>query len=137
MGACLDDQVAGAQLLVPRAAKVVEMIEAHWGGLVTFATHRDIAPDNNAAERALRPEVLLPKNCGGSGAPWTAELAGNAFSVIATAGQANLNPLSYLNAYLSACAQAGGKPPLDIARFLAWSASPEDLAAWRAPPPPP
>lgn len=137
MRARLDGQVAGAELLVPRAAKVVEMIERHWGGLVTFATHRHIAPDNNAAERALRPEVLLRKNCGGSGAPWAAELAATAFSVIATAGQANLNPLSYLNAYLSACAEAGGKPPLDIARFLPWSASPEDLAAWRAPPPPP
>jgi len=69
------------------------------------------------------------------GAPWAAELAGNAFSVIATAGGANLNPLSYLNAYLAALAEAGGKPPPDINRFLLWSASAEDLAAWRAPPP--
>jgi len=29
----LDDEVAGAQLLVPRAAKVVEMIDSHWEGL--------------------------------------------------------------------------------------------------------
>jgi len=55
--------------------------------------------------------------------------------VIATAGGANLNPLSYLNAYLVACAEAGGKPPPDINRFLPWSANPEDLAAWQAPPP--
>lgn len=111
------------------------MIDSHWEGQGSFATHPEIAPDNNTAERALRPEVLLRKNCGGSGVPWAAEVAATAFFVIATAGQANLNPLSYLNAYLSACAEAGGKPPADINRFLPWSASPEDLAAWRTPPP--
>jgi len=63
----LDDQVAGARLLVPRAAKNLEMIEAHWEGQGSFATHPEIAPDNNAAERALRPEVLVRNNCGGSG----------------------------------------------------------------------
>jgi hypothetical protein len=66
MRARLDDQVAGARLLVPRAAKNREMIEAHWDGQGTFDTHPKIAPDNTA-ERALRPEVLLPKNCGGTG----------------------------------------------------------------------
>jgi len=80
--------------------------------------------------------VLVRKSCGGSGAPWAAELAARAFSVIATAG-AELNPLSYLSAYLAACAEAGGKPPADINRFLPWPASAADLAAWRAPPPPP
>jgi len=63
----LDDQVAGAGLLVPRAAKNLEMIEAHWDGQGSFATHPETAPDNNTAQRALRPEVLLPKNCRGTG----------------------------------------------------------------------
>jgi len=66
MRARLDDQVAGAQLLVPRAAKNLEMIEAHWDGQGSFATHPEIAPDNNAAERALRPEVLVRNNCRGT-----------------------------------------------------------------------
>ncbi|EQD57793.1 Transposase IS66, partial [mine drainage metagenome] len=70
MRARLDAQVAGAESLVPRAYKVITMIDTHWDGLVTFASHPQIAPDNNSAERALRPEVLLRKNCGGSGAPW-------------------------------------------------------------------
>jgi len=130
----LDAQLACPELLVPRAYKVITMIESHFGGLVTFASHEEIAPDNNPAERALRPEVLLRKNCGGSGAPWAAELAANAFSVIATTRQWDLNPLSYLHAYLGACAKAGGKAPESIVRFLPWSASAEDLATWRAPP---
>ena len=79
--------------------------------------------------------MLLRKNCGGSGAPWAAELAANAFSVIATASQWELNALSYFYAYLSACAEAGGKAPEGIDRFLPWSANAEDLATWRAPPP--
>lgn len=132
----LDAQVGAPELLVPQAAKVVEMIDAHWAGLVSFASHPEIAPDNNAAERALRPEVLLAKNCGGSGVPWAAQLAARAFSVIATAAQAELNPLSYLHAYLSACATAGGKPPAEVTRFLPWSARADDLASWKAPPPP-
>lgn len=131
----LDAQVAEPELLVPRAYKVVTMIEGHWDGLVTFASHEQIAPDNNSAERVLRPEVLLRKSCGGSGAPWAAELAANAFSVIATASQWELNPLSYFHAYLSACGEAGGNSPGNIARFLPWSASAADLARWRAPPP--
>jgi hypothetical protein len=102
----LDAQVAELESQVPRADKVITMIEGHWDGLVTFASHKEIAPDNNSAERVLRPEVLLRKNCGGSGAPWAAELAANAFSVIATPGQWDLNPLSYLHAYLLACAEA-------------------------------
>lgn len=135
MRARLDAQVTEPDLLVPRAYKVITMIDAHWDGLVTFASHEEIAPDNNAAERVLRPEVLLRKNCGGSGAPWAAELAANAFSVIATASQWDLNPLSYFHAYLHACAEAGGKGPENIAQFLPWSANAEDLASWRAPPP--
>jgi hypothetical protein len=111
------------------------MIEGHWDGLVSFASHEEIAPDNDSAERVLRPEVLLRKNCGGSGAPWATELAARAFSVIATARQWDLNPLGCLHAYLSACAEAGGKAPEGIERFLPWSASAEDLATWRAPPP--
>ena len=51
----LDTQVAAPGLLVPQAAKVTEMIDAHWDGLVTFASHPEIAPDNNAAE--VRHEV--------------------------------------------------------------------------------
>jgi len=87
----------------------------------------------------LRPEVPLRHNCGGSGVPWAAQLAARAFSVIATAAQAELNPLSYLHAYLSACATAvtaGGKPPAEVTRFLLWSARADDLASWKAPPPP-
>ena len=135
MRARLDAQVGEPELLVPRAYKVITMINTHWDGLVTFASHPQIAPDNNAAERALRPEVLLRKNCGGSGAPWAAELASCTFSVIATAAQWNLNPLTYFHAYLRACAKAGGKAPEDITRFLPWSADAKDLATWRTTPP--
>jgi transposase len=101
--------------------------------LLSLCRHRD--KTNNAAERALRPAVLWRKNCGGAGAPRAGELAARSFSVIATAAQSKLNPLSYLHAYLLGCAEAGGKPPDDITRFLPWSASAVDLAAWRAPPP--
>jgi hypothetical protein len=51
-----------------------------------------------------------------------------------TAAKNDLNPLTYLRAYLNACAENGGKPPTDISRFLPWKASKEDLATWKLPP---
>ncbi|MGH9071821.1 MAG: IS66 family transposase [Acidimicrobiales bacterium] len=130
----LDAQLTHPEALVPRARQVVEMIESHWDGLVTFVDHPEIDPDNNAAERALRTEVLLRKNCGGSGAPWSAELAAACFSVISTANQWKLNPLTYLTDYLDACARAGGKAPSELGPLLPWSADRRDLERWRSPP---
>lgn len=130
----LDVQLSHPESLVPRARKVVEMIDHHWDGLVTFVDHPEISPDNNGAEGALRPEVLLRKACHGSGAPWSAELAASCFSVVATAAQWKLNPLTYLSEYLAACARSGGKAPTELGPFLPWSASPTDLQRWRSPP---
>ncbi|MGH9075646.1 MAG: IS66 family transposase, partial [Acidimicrobiales bacterium] len=116
------------------ARAVLQMMDSHWAGLVVFVSHPEIGPDNNAAERALRSEVLLRKSCGGSGAPWAAELAAAAFSVVATVAQWGLNPLTYLTDYLSACALAGGRAPEELSPYLPWSAPPGHLERWRSPP---
>ncbi len=73
------------------------------------------------------------KNYYGSGSVVSAELAGRAWTVTATAERAGINPLRYLSAYLDACAAAGGKAPEGeaLTRFLPWAADPADLAAWR------
>jgi hypothetical protein len=76
--------------------------------------------------------VVIRKACYGSGAAWSAALAADAWSILATASHNHLNPLAYLRAYLVACAEAGGKPPADAAlgRFLPWALSEADRAAW-------
>ncbi len=56
-------------------------------------------------------------------------------TVLATVRQHGLNPLmTFLIAYLTACADAGG-PPADIARFLPWALSSQDWQRWTTPPP--
>lgn len=120
----------------PRAAaKVLATLEREWEGLmVPIAAEIDL--DNNAAERALRSPVVGRKNYYGSGAAWSAELAADAWTITATVDLASWNPLTHLEAYLSACAANGGRPlegpALDA--FLPWGASPEDAARFSAPP---
>jgi transposase len=119
----------------PRAAaKVLATLEREWEGLmVPIAAEGDL--DNNSAERALRSPVVGRKNSYGSGAAWSAQLAADAWSITATVGLAGWNPLAHLEAYLSACAGHGGRPPEGAAllRFLPWGAGVADAARFSAP----
>ena len=119
--------------LHPAAAKVLATLDREWEGLARHREFPQLALDNNGAERALRGPVVGRKNYYGSGSVVSAELAGRAWTVTATAERAGINPLRYLSAYLDACAAAGGKAPEGeaLTRFLPWAADPADLAAWR------
>ena len=44
-----------------------------------------------------------------------------------------VNPRSWLQAYLQACARAGGEPLQDIDAFVPWRMTPVQLAAMRQP----
>ena len=47
------------------------------------------------------------------------------FSLLGTLALGNLCPLRWLTAYLTACAEAGGKPPENATAFLPWNLSEE------------
>ncbi len=72
------------------------------------------------------------KNYYGSGSVVSAQLPSRAWTITATAERAGLNPLTYLTAYLDACAQASGTAPTGdaLTRFLPWAASADDRTAW-------
>jgi transposase len=135
-------QMASPGLQAP-ARKALATLDREWAGL---AAHRDypmIGLDNNAAERALRRPVVTRKNAYGSRTEDAARLAARVWTITATAEMAGLNPITYLTAYFDACGRAPrrarGEPPLtgpDLERFLPWTATPDDLAAWRQPPRP-
>ena len=114
------------------AKKVLATLDHEWEGLVAFLEHRGVPLSNNAAERGLRRPVVIRKACYGSGSIWSAGFAADAWTILATAAQNHLNPLVYLKAYLSACAEAGGKAPMGAAleRFLPWAASEADRTTW-------
>jgi len=116
------------------ACKALKSLARHWDGLTLFLDNPAIPLDNNEAERLLRTSVVGRKNFYGSGSLKSGALAECAYTILLTAVKNCLNPLTYLRAYLNACADNGGKVPTDISRFLPWQASAEDIAAWKLSP---
>jgi transposase len=76
--------------------------------------------DNNQAERSLRNAVTGRKRYYGSGRVWSAQLAAMLFTVLQTVLLWDINPRHWLSAYLTACADNGGRAPPDLADFLPW-----------------
>lgn len=114
----------------PARQKVLESLGDHWTGLTVFVEHPEVPMDNNTAERSERGPVVGRKNYYGSGSVWSGELAAMLFSLFQTLCLSGLNPRRWLRAYLSACAEAGGRAPAEVDRFLPWNLSPEQKRAW-------
>jgi transposase len=129
LGAQGEAELADPQLH-PARRRVLESLGAHWTGLTVFVEHPEVPMDNNTAERAQRGPVVGRKNYYGSGAVWAGRLAAMMFSLLQTLCLWQLNPRSWLTAYLTACAEAGGEVPEDIERFLPWNLSDEDRRRW-------
>lgn len=130
-------QMAAPGLQEP-AKKALATLDREWDGLAAHRSYPMISLDNNTAERVIRGPVVTRKNAGGSRNGDSARLAAVIWTVTATIQMADLNPLTWLTAYLDECGRNSGKPPQGPAmeRFLPWNASPEDLRAWAQPPPP-
>ncbi len=121
--------------LLPVQAKVLHSLLRHWAGLTLFLDHPEVPLDNNEVERILRGPVVGRKNFRFFGSLWSATLAQMLWTILATAARNDLNPLTYLTAYLQACADNGGQPLSGeaLARFLPWTMPPTDRAAWSCP----
>ena len=98
--------------------------------MTVFVEHPEVPMDNNTAERAQRGPVVGRKNYYGSGAVWAGRLAAMMFSLLQTLCLWQLNPRSWLTAYLTACAEAGGAVPEDVDRYLPWNLSDADRRRW-------
>lgn len=122
------------QSLHRAARKVLVSLHKHWEGLTVFVEHCQIAMDNNAAETALRNEVMGRKAYYGSGSVWAAELAALLFTILMTLVQVwQINPRRWMHEYLQACAENGHRPPQDLSAFLPWTMRPERLTHLRQP----
>ena len=77
------------------------------------------------------------KHYDGSGSVWSAHLAAMMLSVLQTVLLWDLNPHHWLTAFLQACADQGGKSPMDLSVFLPWQMTPERRAALARPVPTP
>jgi hypothetical protein len=56
----------------------------HWSDWFTFLSHPEVKPDNNDAERALRPVVVHRKVSGGARSHWGGQLVAMMFSFLET-----------------------------------------------------
>jgi len=108
--------------------KVLDSLQNHWSGLTLFADHPQIPMDNNGAERVIRPGALGRKNYYGSASRWSAQLLAMMFSLLQTLVLHNVNPRTYLSAYLQACAFNGSKAPEQLEAWLPWNFIPPDAA---------
>jgi transposase len=119
------EQELQAEQLHPARRQVLESLGEHWTGLTVFVEHPEVPMDNNTAERAERGPVVGRKNYYGSGAVWSGRLAAVLFSLLATLQRWQLNARAWLEWYLTACAESGGKVPADVASYLPWNLSAE------------
>jgi len=121
--------------LGPAAQKVLNSLEYYWEGLsLPYLLNPYLDLDNNAAERSLRGQVVGRKNFYGSGSQWSANLAADCWTILATCEMAGWDRQRYLLDYLEACSQAGGTAPPDLDRFLPWQASQQDRDRWASRP---
>jgi transposase len=116
--------------LHPARHKVLESLRHHWVGLTVFVDHPEVPMDNNTAERSERGPVVGRKNSYGSGSVWSGRLAAMLFSLFQTLALWGLNPRTWLTAYLTACAEAGGQAPAQPEAWLPWNLSSERRRAW-------
>ncbi|WP_424103358.1 IS66 family transposase [Moorena producens] len=88
--------------------RLMRRLERHWDEWFTFLSHPEVKPDNNDAERALRPIVVHRKVSGGARSDWGAQLVAQMFSFLETMRLQGNNAISQLCELLSL---AGRSPP--------------------------
>jgi hypothetical protein len=66
------------------AQRLANRIQRYWTEWFTFLDYPEVKPDNNDAERALRPVVVHRKVSGGARSDWGAQLVAQMFSFLET-----------------------------------------------------
>jgi len=123
-------ELANPALKTP-ARKVMQSMQKHWSGLTVFVDYPEVPMDNNIVERVQRSPVVARKNFYGSGSQWSGALAALMFSLLMTMRLWEINPRTWLTAYLDACAANGGQPPASLLPFLPWTMAADRLAQMR------
>ncbi len=88
--------------------RLMGRLQRHWDEWFTFLSHPEVKPDNNDAERALRPIVVHRKVSGGARSDWGAQLVAQMFSFLETMRLQGSEAIASLCELLSL---AGRSPP--------------------------
>ncbi len=100
-----------------QAQRLIKRLRRHQRELFTFLDQPDVPFDNNRAERAIRPAVILRKNSYGNRSEQGAAAHAVLMSVFFTLKKRGHNPVKTLRDALTVYLQSGQLPPLpaDIA----------------------
>ena len=116
-----------------REGKALRSLLNHREGLSVFVERPSVPMDNNAAERALRGPVIGRRLSFGSDSEAGARFTAMMYSVLGTLASNGIDPLRWLDAWLMACAENGGRAPGDLSAWLPWSMGAERSRALMAP----
>ena len=106
-----------------REARALRSLLNHREGLSVFVDKPQTPMDNNTAERILRAPAIGRGLSHGSDSEDGARFTAIMYSVVATLSMNGIDVLIWLQAWLKACADNGGKPPDDLSPWLPWSMS--------------
>lgn len=127
LAGALDGLFAAAELELAglpehaREGKALRSLVNHRKGLSVFADHPRVPLDNNLAERLLRGPAIGRRLSFGSDSGTGARFTALMYSVAGTLNLNRIDVLRWLEAWLSACADHGGRPPDDLTPWLPWS----------------
>ena len=117
-----------------REGKALRSLVNHREGLCVFVDRPHVPMDNNFAERILRGPAIARGLSHGSDSVQGAAFTATLYTVTGTLSMNGINVLRWLQAWLTECANNGGKPPDDLAPWLPWSMSEERRREFEAPP---
>ena len=113
--------------------KALRSLLNHREGLSVFLERPWVPMDNNFAERVLRGPVIGRRLSFGSDSEAGAGFTATMYSVLGTLSLNGIDPLRWLDAWLTACAHNSGRAPGDLSAWLPWSMSAERRRALTAP----
>jgi transposase len=94
------------------ARRLLKRLRRHQNDLFTFLDHPEVPFDNNAAERAIRPAVIIRKNSYGNRSEQGADCQSVLMSVFRTLKQRGHDPVQTILAALTAYLTTNQLPPL-------------------------
>lgn len=102
-------------------AKAINYCLNQWPKLNNFLLDGRLEIDNNRSERSIKPFVIGRKNWLFSNTPAGAEASAIAYSIVETAKENNLNPMTYLEYLLEQLPNSNLKDETQLDRCLPWS----------------
>jgi hypothetical protein len=91
------------------AQRLRQRLHQYWSDWFTFLSHPEVKPDNNDAERALRPVVVHRKVSGTARSDWGAKLVAKMFSFLETMRLQGVNAVEALFEKLSLASRSPPK----------------------------